>query len=234
MIIDDLETIWDNFKSYMYQLLFYHGRNIWTIMGLLSMLLGLIKRRFSKDEVYLIISVLFFILSYMIFCSINFFTTRYLLSVLPWFFYIVIIFIYKAFREKRTWSYILIVFLIVVSFFKTIQLEGESDIVLTYKNSVELHKNAVNFCEKQEWHDKKIYTGFLMKYNLLYPNLGYLEGEKPFKNIVNKEDADILIFYSNEPDPLYEKCKSDSLYISIYRFENKGAWVEIFKKKENF
>jgi len=69
-----------------------------------------------------------------------------------------------------------------------------------------------------------------MKFNLMYTHLGYLNNKKPFINIVNDNEAEILIFYSNEPDNLYEKYKSDSLYISVCRFENNNAWVEIIKK----
>lgn len=233
MIVKDLKTIYNNFKSFAYQLLFYQGRNLWTVVFILLMPIIIIKKHFKQDELYMILSVILFILVYILFCSINFFTTRYLLAVLPWYFYIVIISIYKSFGKKMNCSYVLIIFLIILNFLKSLRLEGEGDVVLTYKNSVKLHKEAVNFLEHEKWYNKKIYTGFLMRFNLMYPHLGYLHENKTFNNIVEAEDAEILIFYSNEPDILYERFKTDSMYVSVRRFANKGTWVEIIKKKEN-
>lgn len=233
MVVKDFKTIYNNFKSFTYQLLFYQGRNLWTIIFILLVPITIVKKYFKQDELYIILSVFLFIIVYMLFCSVNFFTTRYLLAVLPWYFYVVITSICKSFGKRMNWSYVLIIFLIILNLLKSLRLEGEGDVVLTYKNSVKLHKEVVNYLEKEKWYDKKVYTGFLMRFNLMYPHLGYLSGNKIFNNIVDAKDAEILIFYSNEPDMLYDRFKSDSTYVSVKRFENKGAWVEIIKKKEN-
>ncbi|MCX7985414.1 MAG: glycosyltransferase family 39 protein [Bacteroidales bacterium] len=231
MLVTDPKTVWSNFQVYAGQLIWGQGRNIWSIVLLLFIVWASVKKVFDKNEWYLLTSVLLFIIAYLLFSSINFFTTRYLLSVIPWYFFIVIVFIYRSLADRKWLFNAFIVILLLINTVITFTLKGEGDTVLTYRRTVELHKQAVNYCESQGWHEKKIFTGFLMQFNLKHPHLGYLEGNKPVGQIVSEDEAEVLIFYSNEPSQLYDKFKNDSNYITVKRFGNREAWVEIIKKK---
>ena len=49
-------------------------------------------------------------------------------------------------------------FLIVTNLYISLKLDGGGDVVLRHKNSIELHKKAINYCEQHKWYDKKIYN----------------------------------------------------------------------------
>jgi len=54
MIVKDFKSILLNFRFIVYQLLFYQGRYIWTIVAVVFVFWGIIKKRYDKDEFYLI------------------------------------------------------------------------------------------------------------------------------------------------------------------------------------
>jgi len=66
-------------------------------------------------------------------------------------------FFYNLLRKKEV-AYILIMFLIVTNLYISLKLDGGGDVVLRHKNSIELHKKAINYCEQHKWYDKKIYN----------------------------------------------------------------------------
>jgi len=206
-------------------------RWIWLFVAAPSLIIGIIKSKYNKKETHILLLAAIFILGYLLFSSFNFFTPRYILTLLPFLFLLYITFIYKAF-PKTVGHLMAIVALGVNLCYGFLLSNGEEDGRRTFPQTVMAHKEAVNFCESQQWHDKTITTGFLMSYNLKYPQLGYLNNaEKPFVQINKEANSEIYIFYSKEQNKDRERIKNDINYELVKRIEKRnGCFVEIYQK----
>jgi hypothetical protein len=113
--------------------------------------------------------------------------------------------------------------------------QKEIDTSLAYKNTVLIQKEAVHFIEDSIAHNESFYSYYLMQFYMTECRLGYLKNSSDpqfeFKSI---SDADILIFCSNEKDPVYQNLSSNGSYGIIKRFEKKEAWVEIYRRIPKF
>jgi len=221
-------------RLFLSKLLFQHGRNILFLVSIIAFIYLLAKKSIPKYSVHLLLFSTIFIVFYIAFSSLNFFTTRYLLSVLP--FYIIPCSWLITAWLKRNWqkASAVIAFVLIFGFFSFVaDNHNEQDTSPGYKNTVLLQKQAVNFAEDMHWQQKSIYTAFLMQYYLSIPDLGYLDDKAhPFMNISNKADKtyDLYLFCSNENDPLIRSLPGDSGLSLIKRFESDGAWVEWYAK----
>jgi hypothetical protein len=113
-----------------------------------------------------------------------------------------------------------------------LKMRHESDISVYYKDTVELHRDVVEYVSEGGWYDKNVYTAFLMQYNLAHPQMGYLKkGEHPFISDSNIHGLpyDLLIFCSNENDPVRDTVAANNKYELVKRFEKNNAWAEIYK-----
>ncbi|MDR0207356.1 MAG: glycosyltransferase family 39 protein [Bacteroidales bacterium] len=220
------------FSSICEHLFIRDARWIWTVMAIVSLSLGIIKKRFNKKEMHFFIISSVFILGYLIFSALNFFTIRYILTILPFFLLLSTFFVLRILSGKIG-NYLVAIAVGVTLFYGLIYNNSESDISRTFNQTVMAHKEAVNFCESQQWHEKEINTSFLMSFNLKFPYLGYLNnGEKTFANVGNYEKSDIYIFYSTESNPRKDEIKEDVNYELVKRItKSNGCIVEIYKKR---
>jgi len=181
---------------------------------------------------------LFFILLYIIFSSVNFFTTRYLISIFPFYLVAGSWLISRSLQKIPVVRSIILAALSGIFAFHTFIADKNpaSDSSLSFKHTVTIQREAVHYAESMQWHQKSVYSVFLMQYYLSDPRLGYLQNkDRPFTDIGNKHDKpyDIYLFCSNENDPFYDSVKDNRDYQLIKKFENKGAWVAFFKKMAN-
>jgi hypothetical protein len=233
MININIHHVWRSFITYSWKLVAQNGRVLLLaaiVAGGLSIVCQ--KRFVSKQDLHRLLFFAFFALGYMLFCSINFFTDRYLLSVLPFYLMTGAFFVFKLFGNNKVVTSAAVICMLSVFSWKTIlTYSGESDVSLGLINTVKLHKSVVNYCEKNNWQDRKLFAGFLMVHYLSNPTLGYLvEPANPFRNVsYSRQNCEYLIFYSNEYDPERESVKRDSRYELVRKFEQGGAWAEIYR-----
>jgi len=217
-------------SRYIFQL---QGRIIITIISIFSLIYLLYNRKISKRETsFLLLSVLFMV-GYILFSAIIFFTLRYVISVLPVLYLMSSFLIYKLFEERVYISGLIVGLFLLISISYSIKSDSLGDTSIGFISMVNVHKNAVVYCEKSSYHDLKISTHFLMIYNLKSPFLGYLQNDKQFKHVENfdsSSDGDIIIVSTIELSSAYEVLKKNPDYILQKRFEEKKAWCEIYKK----
>jgi len=218
-------------RMFISKLLFHNGRNIYFLLSVLAFLFLAVKRSISKPVAHLLSFSIVFIIVYIVFSSVNFFTARYLLSILPLFIMSGSWLITTWLKQNKIRIPAMLAFALLFAWHTFVGYRNEQDTSLAFRDTVLLQRQAVNFAEEMQWQHKKIYTAFLMQYYLSMPQLGYLNNKAhPFIQISNKpeESYDIYIFCSNESDPLLQKLKGRSDLFLIKRFEDKTAWVEIF------
>jgi len=182
-----------------------------------------------KDKRF-VLFISIFIIAFIGFSCINFFTLRYLISILPLYLLISTALFDKLPFSNKKW--LIFVVAIILFGFITIDKKNESDVTIGYKNTIKVHKQALIFCEKNNWYNESLNTGFLESYNAVIPRLGYLHDTLTFKNI-NMPNPSIYIFYSCEyaPQNIIDSLKNDTSMTMAKRFENGNAWSEIYCKK---
>ena len=229
-----LDAFFDRFNGYAAYLFVFMGRNVLTFMGLIGLIILLIRRDntlYQKRKVLYIL--LFFIISYLLFSSVNFYSPRYLLSILPFTILIWVFLIEKAFKK---YHYLIsnLVFLIVIinNLYFTINKRGGNDHTLGYRDLILVQEEMISYCEQEDLFSKNIYTHFLMLNNLTNKDLGYLQVDSLFYNANSTltSNTQYAIISSNELDnEIYERIKAN--FSLIKRYEQNGSWTELFQLK---
>ncbi|MBN1145286.1 MAG: glycosyltransferase family 39 protein [Bacteroidales bacterium] len=236
MTILDPIVILKKLNSFFFRLLMQHGKFALLVLALTGVIVLIRKKEVSGKQAHLLVFSCLFILLYMLFSAVNFFTTRYLLSVLPFFFICGAWIISEMFSGRRYSRNIIVVSLALLFAWHTFYgFRSEADVSLAYKNTVLLHKEVVHYAEEMQWQQTPLFTSFLMLYNLTDPNLGYLVNtHRPFSRTYNspENDYEVYLYYSTEPDPGYSQMKSDSCCVLQKRFESRGAWAEFYVKSK--
>jgi hypothetical protein len=216
--------------AFLSRLFLHHGRIAFLLTSTALFVHLLIKKQISRHIAHFMGFSILFILMYAVFSSVNFFTTRYLISTLPFYFMIGSWLISAGL--KRNWQRAGTIALLSLIFALNTVWPGkqnEQDTSLGYKNTVLLQKQAVNFAEDMQWQQRSVYATFLMQYYLTIPDLGYLNyRNEPFMEVSNKMDRtyELYIFCSNENDPLRRIIQDDRNYRLLKRWEQRMAWVE--------
>ncbi len=217
---------------------------LWVLLG--GALLGRIlflritksKIGFTKNERgFLLFSVLFFVF-YCAFSAANFLMLRYLLCLFPF----ILLFFSLLFSKLLPISFkTLIPMSLLIPFFIWSNYQNSfnswiDDASINGLDMIKVHKETIEFIEKQKWYDKHINTHFLMWYNLTKPPLGYLSSTQIFENVEYdvevKPSTDIVIISRIElKDKEHNRVKDDPSFELIKRVENKKAWCEIFMRQ---
>ncbi len=204
-------------------------------LGILALLLVYFYQEGINGKIQKFISLSFlFLLNYILFSAFNFFTLRYLLSVLPILYLICSILLFKVIKDKKYFALIFVSGFSYFSLQETIHPTETGDSKPGFIQMVRVHKQAINFCEKYGYYNKEIGTHFLMLYNLKDPFLGYLEGGQTFKKaqIYNEKPTDLVVVSSIELNEHLKKVQTDTTnYRLLKRFSNNLAWCEIYEKK---
>jgi hypothetical protein len=218
-------------RTFLSKLLFQQGRIFFFLISMAALIYRMVKKRPGALQSRILAFSAIFILLYISFSSVNFFTTRYLLSVFPFYLIPGAWLITSTLPER--WMRIAVISGLALLFtWQTVKSSrNENDTSLGFKNSVLVQKKAIAYAQENHWQEKTIYSAFLMQYYLSIPALGYLEDvDQPFTRISNSSEKtyDIFIFCSNENDPRYPEITRRRDVTLLKRFERYTAWVEIY------
>jgi 4-amino-4-deoxy-L-arabinose transferase-like glycosyltransferase len=232
LIIRDPSEILNGFRIYFSKLFFQYGRNILFLLTLPALGYRLYKKSVGPEHARILLFSIVFILFYIAFASVNFFTPRYLLSVLP--FFIITGSWLIVSQPVNEWIRVSVIgaLALLFSYHTFLGNQKELDTSLAYRNTIVLQKQAVNFIEDLKVPHSLVYSYFLMNYYMTIPRLGYLKSNNScFKfTKISDPSCEIFIFCSNEKDPAYQDFSCNPSFILIKRFEKNASWVEIFKR----
>jgi hypothetical protein len=224
-------------NGYSLYLFLYMGRNLLTIFGFIALILLMIKKDSQlKEKQYSLFTISLFVVSYLLFSSLNFYSPRYLISILP---FVIMIWVYCLVRVTKffykTKAVAILLFLVITAnnLYFTVNVKGENDHTLGYRDMIFVQSEIIKFCEKLEINDNTIYTHFLMYNYLTKYELGYLNSSRiTFSHIQNKlnKETEFAIISSNELDNnTYGLIKLNGILLK--RFEKNGSWSELYKMK---
>jgi hypothetical protein len=208
-----------------------YGRNTISAVAVISIIIILYRKEKIVNGKILLLFITQIVLLF-IFTSVNFYTYRYILPAFPLFIGLSMILFHQAWKKRDYLFYLLMAVMIAVPMYFTLTKKGKIDIDFGYATYLPLHKEMVEFCEKQDWDTKVFASEFNMVLALRDPFTGYHSELKGFKtqHLPLLENADVVVLDSTgEWDQLPENQKDN--FQLIKRFENKNYWGEIYLRK---
>ncbi len=209
-----------------------YGRKFILLAVVIAFGFILIKKKKLENKnllaLLLVLSLLF-----IAFSAFNFYTRRYMLSILAAFITITSVIIVQA-KFKQWYLNLLIVGIITaipLYFTLTKKTNGDSD--LGYVHVVKLHQQMVKYCEEQNWQDKPISASFNLIFCLRNPHLGYVSTEEGFSQVMNLKKYKEAEIYLNECTSFGEEAQMDSIANTsrmVKEFTLKQAWGKIYAK----
>jgi Gpi18-like mannosyltransferase len=227
-----LNSIFDKMSWSLTFIFSRQGRIIFIAIIAIYILLLLFKKiKFNQDykSIFTILST--FIIIYILFCSINFLSTRYLYSTIPAVIILIVIMCGSLFTKKN--YYIIVMSLLCVFSFTMIPRSYKadiSDVDLTYSSLVNVHSNMVKYCESKNLYNTHITTHFLMIEQLSHKTCGYLSGnEFSHVDVSMDDDTKYLILSPVERDFNLDELNKKFNITLEKKFESGVAWCEIYK-----
>ncbi len=208
-----------------------YGRNTISAVAILSFIIILLRKEKIVNGKILLLFITQIVLLF-IFTSVNFYTYRYILPAFPLFIGLSMILFHQALKKRDYLFYLLMAVMIAVPLYFSLTKKGKIDIDFGYATYLPLHKEMVEFCEKQDWDTKVFASEFNMVLALRDPFTGYHTELNGFKtqHLPLLENAEIIVLDSTgEWDKLPENQKDN--FQLIKRFESKNHWGEIYIRR---
>jgi len=180
-----------------------------------------------KAKSFFLLSTIFIIL-YIGFSSVNFFTVRYLLCVIPVIIISQFVLIYSESKYPK-FSFFVIAMSIGLSFYFYNEDEKVFDTNINYKDGIEVEKRIVNYIEKNIQNDECVSCGFLDFYIMNNQLAGFRENNKTIsaKEYSTKINCNYLIIknFGDEVDSSLIPLN----YSEVYKVEIRKANGTILK-----
>jgi len=198
----------------------------------LVLIIGFIMRiKLPKDQKIICIGTIVFAFIFMVFASINFFSSRYLLGAHSLLLSSAAIILFSIPNTiYQTIMLILVPLFGLNNIDNSLTLNNFSDVDLSYQYLVQAELDMIQYLEEKNYVEK-IHAPFLMLVNLTNPYSGFVK--KGFTNIssqIESEDNTYFIKVPNEPDPKFDSVKVALNLQLEHRTSCKQGWVELYKK----
>ncbi len=207
-----------------------YGRNV-IFFTLLAALIYTLFRDKKVEHGKLLGLLLLQIIIFLLFSSVNFYTHRYMLSLMTLFIIGAAVILRQARLKNNIINAVVIICITGIPLYFTFTKKSNADSDLGYIEVVKTHQKMVEFCEEKKWHDKPVAASFNLIFCLRNPHLGYLSDEKGFsdvKNLGRFRDSEIFLFESTGADHKEEIDTIKQEYIMIKEHRIKHAWGEIY------
>ncbi|HMU02953.1 MAG TPA: hypothetical protein PJ990_04990, partial [Saprospiraceae bacterium] len=167
--------------------------------------------------------------SYLIFCSVNFVTVRYLIALLPFGFFLYVVTIKKLSPNKWVFSAIVLFLFAVLAkenFAKNRQGNLTSQIAY-----LEIRQDLVKKLEELQTYDSSIgINDFVIRRTLQDPYSGFLSSAKVFSKVdwSVDEGKDYLVISNLDPYPDFVK---QGKFVLVNKWEKGVSWVELWQRQ---
>lgn len=192
---------------------------------------------FEKPASYKFIVLLnFFMLCFLCFSAMNFFTYRYLLADIIPALFIAAIYIDGLLQQTyKLLVYPVFAAILLCGYFSFSHDKGLGDCDLEAFHGMNVYSGIINYLEEHNANNEVISAGnFQHREHLIDPYTGYLKQGKIFSKVKWAIDSttDYALFDNIEPDVRYDTVKHSALFNRVYRIEQGTAWGEIYKRRK--
>lgn len=214
----------DGYSAYLF---IYQGRNFLFFSSLAALIL--IKVFHKKiDHGQTMIFLVMFIMIYLLFSSINFFSNRYILCCLPLFLLISAGILVQIFRINKLFLLVTPVFILLQ--IPAIMKKSNADHDLGYRDAVTVNTQLISYMKAEKLEDEPIVAFFITRYLLTNHYSGYLEKGEEFKNVTDEfSRGDYYIFSNFDTSPSYDELMNKPGMNQVSRFEKGKAWIALFQ-----
>jgi hypothetical protein len=207
-----------------------YGRNIILVATLLAPVLLIIKKIKLQNK-KLIALLLVLTILFLLFSALNFYTQRYMLSLLALFVTLTAVLLVQVKFSNHYLNVVVIAVISAVPFYYTLTKKSNSDSDLGFVNVVKVHQQMVKYCEEQGWQEQPISASFNLIFCLRNPHLGYVSSEKGFSNVMDLKKFNQAEIYLNDCTSFGADAQLDSIVSSnklVKEFELQKAWGKIY------
>ncbi len=229
----DFKYTTDKLELFFDKIFLNEGRVLISLLGVLVLVMVSWVKKYNqiweKGQKQLISVCFMFTLCYAYFSAVNFFTERYLLSLLP-IYAIVMSAVFYRIKEpyllKSALSILMVgLGLYLYSMSSKVRLGDTSQ---GYMSMIRVHKSVIDDFVIPN-RQASFNVGFLMSEYLMYPEMGYLDSQEHF-DLVNIHGADYLITSSINPmKGALDFCKEKGDCRLVYTKEESAAWVKVYE-----
>ena len=224
------------FVKYFSYLFIFDGRNALFFGGLIALVVMFIKRRkaenvsASESTFRVLVCLALFIFLFLAFSSANFYSNRYLMSLIAPLI-ILSVYLIDSILWKPVLKWTAFTVLAVTGIYYSISTRTNSDHNLGYTDCVKLYKKAIDYCVKEKLNEKKTMAGFLMNNALTDTLAGYVDKKGVFVSADSKFDptVELCIFSSIEQMPYSDSIKANVPMKPLKNFSSKNVTIEIFE-----
>lgn len=175
----------------------------------------------------------FFFIAYLCFCSINFFTARYLDCVL-----VIVLMLAAAYftvyisKLYDTIFYITVACLALAGFYGYKYDTGLTDVDLGAFDAMKVQQDVVGYMEREKLQDKQIFASFINSVHLQKPYTGFLQQSDTFRNVGAEitGGTEYLIIDNIDSVRQTEYIRNNKDYHIVHRAQTGKAWAEVYKK----
>ena len=223
--------ITSDLPSELAYLFVYEGRNGITFFILASFIaIAFSKKwRYTEHEKSILPVFACFILFYLLFSSVNYYISRYLLSTFPPFIICSAVLIDKVFSVKKIVFPLIVAGLVFTGIYFYLHPGKGIDGDMSY--AIKKDKQIVTYFEQNKLNNRYILATSVLRIDFSEPYAGYLAGN-PFKNIQSEfsDSTEYCVITSEEnEDELYKNIKAAHQLKLIQRLQQGPAWAEIYK-----
>jgi len=232
LISFDSTIIWHKLKSAVSILFVRYGHSLITFPAVGAFAWLLIKKKKIRNKRFLLIS-LFTVFAFLIFSILNFYTYRYVFSVMGIVLLSLLMFIQQVKIKYHVVNIGYVVLILATAGYYTATKQGNWDVDLGYVQFLKVHKQMVNYCEQQGWYDKDFGAGFNMVMAMRDHFAGYLSTDRNFRmhQFPGIKGRDFIIYDSTCESFKMPQNDSENLEL-VKRFEYKKHWGEIYRVRK--
>lgn len=228
----NLSSFLDKANMYAGYLFIFRGRNLLSFGAIACLILLLFKQRdILKKHQNILFGLTFFILSYVAFSSLNFYSPRYLLSVLPLVLIIFSFFLALAFQSYQKFMSIVVLLVLGNNIYYTFFRLEPNDHTLGYRDMIKVHQQMCSYIEIKIPKDASIATHFLMKANLEIPEIGYLHFKEKFHGVhlIPQPSTQYILISNIESDEALNKMANSPQAKLLQKYEQGSCWVSLYR-----
>ena len=175
-----------------------------------------------------------FVLCFLCFSAMNFFTPRYLLAAIVPMLFITAVFSVNLIRQSYSWLFYPVVLVVLaIGACAYIQNSAWGDCEHGMFDALDAQQGVVNYFEKNVGSDEHIGALFMEGQHLSSPATGFLHSDRAFWNVswdINA-NTEYAIFDDIENDTRHVQIKNDTSFHLVQRIEKGKVWAEIYKRK---
>jgi len=188
--------------------------------------------RLDREKGRLIAIAYLFIVAYWSFSSLNFFSDRYLLCMIPFMALGASSFLALVADRIRNWIHPVVMACCAIPMLWSIGKDGRvGDTRLSYADAIRTQSALIAYCEREHLQQETFYGSFMDRHYMTQPSLGYMGDTIPFWNVADTLNERTRFAVLSNASSLEARSALESSGFTVSkRFVEGSAWCELHRR----